>query len=408
MDSEKAKWEITKFADGKKETNYKLRDWILSRQRYWGVPIPMIVCSTCGYQSVSESELPIKLPPLEDYKPSDDDRSPLAKAKDWLKTECPKCGKEAERETDTMDTFVDSSWYFMRYTDHENDKVFADKKKMSAWLPVPMYSGGAEHTTMHLLYARFVTKALHTLGYVDFDEPFTGRRNRGIILGPDGQKMSKSRGNVIDPDKEVEKYGADTVRMYLAFMGPFEQGGPWNPGGINGVYRFLHRVWNFVYRYDQNSKPNPEAQKILNKYKKEIGQSITTSSFNTGVSGLMKLLNSLESHTLAKPEYEDFLILLCPFAPHLTEELWHEILNNKDSIHNESWPEYDQVLGGQEEVTIAVQVNGKVRDVLTVKRELDEKEVKEMALKSEKVGKHISGDIKKTIYVKDRIINFIT
>ncbi len=411
LNSDEAKKKITEDLKSKGagdfQKTYRLHDWILSRQRYWGVPIPMINCPVCGYQPADEKELPIKLPPLKNFKPADDGRSPLAKATKWLKTECPKCGGKAERETDTMDTFVDSSWYFIRYTDPKNKKEFASKKKMSEWLPVPMYIGGAEHTTMHLLYSRFYTKALNTLGYVDFKEPFLGRVNRGIILGPDNQKMSKSRGNVIDPDIEVKKYGADTVRMYLAFMGPYEQGGPWSPGGINGVYRFLSRVWNYVSRYDEDIKPSPQAVAILNKYTKEVGDDIKFLKFNTGVSGLMKLMNELESHEISKDEYETFLKLLAPFAPHLSEELWQNVLGNKKSIHLEKWPEYDEKLLADEKVKLVVQVNGRVRDTIEVKKGLSEEEVKELALASENVKKHIVGDIKKVVYVKDRIINLV-
>lgn len=390
------------------QKTYRLHDWILSRQRYWGVPIPMINCRDCGYIPVQEKELPIKLPPLKDFKPADDGRSPLAKApKKWLNAECPKCGGQAERETDTMDTFVDSSWYFLRYTDPKNKNEFASKKKMSEWLPVPMYVGGAEHTTMHLLYSRFYTRALYQLGYTDFAEPFLGRRNRGIILGPDNQKMSKSKGNVIDPDIEVKKYGADAVRMYLAFMGPYEQGGPWSPGGISGVYRFLNRVWNFVGRYNPKIKPNPKAVIILNKYIKEIGDDAGDFKFNTGVSGLMKLLNELESHEVSRREYEIFLKLLAPFAPHLAEESWQSILKNKKSIHLERWPEYDEKLLADEKVKLVVQVNGRVRDMLEVEKGLTEEEAKKLVLASENVKKHITGEIKKVVYVKDRIINLV-
>ena len=333
--------------------------------------------------------------------------SPLFKATKWLKVRCPKCGGDAERETDTMDTFVDSSWYFMRYTDPKNKKEFAAKKKMSEWLPVPMYIGGAEHTTMHLLYSRFFTKALNSLGYVDFKEPFLGRMNRGIILGPDHQKMSKSRGNVVDPDIEVKKYGADTVRMYLAFMGPYEQGGPWDPQGINGVHRFLNRSWNFVERYSSETKLNPLAVKILNKYVMEIGRDIKNLGLNTGVSGLMKLLNELESHEVSKKEYETFLKLLAPFAPHITDELWFSVLKNKKSIHLEKWPEYDEQLLAEEIINLVVQVNGKVRDTIRVKKGLSESEARDLASNSENTKKFVSGNIKKVIYIKDRIINFV-
>jgi leucyl-tRNA synthetase len=392
---------------GKPEKTYRLHDWILSRQRYWGVPIPMINCPTCGYQPVAEKELPVKLPPLKNFKPADDGRSPLAKAKDWLKVGCPKCGGKAERETDTMDTFVDSSWYFMRYADPNNKKEFASKKKMNEWLPVPMYSGGAEHTTMHLLYSRFYTKALYKLGYIDFAEPFLSRVNRGIILGPDNQKMSKSRGNVIDPDVEVKKYGADAVRMFLAFMGPYEQGGPWSPGGISGVSRFLSRVWNYVGRFDKKVRPNSKAIAVLNKYIKEVGEDIKNMKFNTGVSGLMKLLNELESHEISKKEYEILLKLVAPFAPHLAEELWQGVLKNKKSIHLEGWPEYDEKLLAEEKVKLIVQVNGKVRDTVEVKKGLTEDEARKIAMASENVKKHLSEDIKKIVYIKDRVINLV-
>jgi leucyl-tRNA synthetase len=411
LSSEEAKKKITQELKakgmGEFQKTYRLHDWILSRQRYWGVPIPVINCQSCGYQPVSEKELPVKLPPLKNFKPANDGRSPLAKAKDWLKVKCPKCGRPAERETDTMDTFVDSSWYFMRYADPDNKKEFASVKKMSDWLPVPMYIGGAEHNTMHLLYSRFFTKALHELGFVDFKEPFTGRRNHGTILGPDNQKMSKSRGNVVDPDIEVKKYGADAVRMYLSFMGPYEQGGPWSPGGISGVYRFLNRVWYYIGRYDKKTRPNPEAVRIINKYIKEIGDDIKSMSFNTGVSGLMKLLNDLESHTISKNEYETFLKLLAPFAPHLTEELWQSVLKNKRSIHIEKWPEYDQKMLAEEKINLVVQVNGRVRDTLSVNKGLSEDEARKLAVSSDYVKKHLTGDIKKIIYVKDRVINLV-
>ncbi|MDP3792149.1 MAG: class I tRNA ligase family protein [bacterium] len=407
MDSEKAKWEITKFVDGERKTQYKLHDWILSRQRYWGVPIPMINCSTCGYQPVAEKDLPVKLPPLKNFKPADDGRSPLAKAKEWLKVRCPKCGGVAERETDTMDTFVDSSWYFMRYTDPKNKKEFASKTKMNEWLPVPMYIGGREHNTMHLLYARFIAKALHGLGLIDFNEPFISRRNHGVIMGPDGKRMSKSRGNVVDPDVEVKKYGTDAVRINFAFMGPFDQDYAWNNSSINGIIRFLNRVWEFVNRYDDDVRPNPKATTILNKYTKEIGDDIKELKFNTGVSGLMKLLNELESHEISKKEYETLLKLLSPFVPHIVEELWFSVLKNKKSIHLEKWPEYDEKLLAEEKTKLIIQVNGRVRDMLEVKKGLSEEEVKKLAFNSDNVKKHITGEIKKIVYIQDRIINLV-
>ena len=412
MDSQLAKKKIVEELKSKGVGNfqktYRLRDWILSRQRYWGVPIPMIHCPACGYVPVSQKELPVKLPPLKDFKPADDGRSPLAKATKWLNVTCPTCKGPAQRETDTMDTFVDSSWYFMRYTDPKNKKAFASKEKMKQWLPVFSYLGGAEHTTMHLLYARFFAKALHKLGYVNASEPFLNRRNRGIILGPDNQKMSKSRGNVVDPDQEVKKYGADAVRMYLAFMGPYLHGGPWNPGGITGVYRFLNRVWNFVHTYDVKVKPSSVAASALNNYTHKIGIDIGDLSFNTGVSNLMKLLNEIESHHLSKQQYETFLKLLAPFAPHVAEELWQSVLKNKKSIHLQTWPVFDKTLVGSEKLWIMVQVNGKVRDKLEVAGGVSQKDVEKMAEESAKIKPWIEGkQVRKIIFVPNKLINIV-
>lgn len=392
--------------------NYKLHDWTLSRQRYWGVPIPMIHCGPpaggCGYQPVPEKELPVKLPPLEDFKPTDDGRSPLAKAEKWLKVKCPKCGRDAERETDTMDTFVDSSWYFLRYTDPKNKKQFADSKKLNSWLPVPTYIGGAEHNTMHLLYSRFFIKALHDLGYLNFSEPYVVRRNHGIILGPNGQRMSKSKGNVVDPDVEVKKYGADTVRMYLAFMGPYDQTMPWNPDAIQGVYRFLNRVWNFVSKFERPKTTDQEAERMINRYVKLIGSDVSQHKFNTGVSGLMKLFNEIENKWLSRTQYETVLKLLAPFAPHIAEELWSGVLKNKKSIHLESWPEYDETLSTDELIELVLQINGVKRDVLKVTKGLSEEEVKNIVLANENIKKHLVGkEIKKFIYIKDRLTNLV-
>ena len=388
--------------------NYKLHDWVLSRQRYWGVPIPMIHCDKCGYQPVPEKDLPVELPELEDFKPTDDGRSPLAKVESWVNVKCPKCNSEAKRETDTMDTFVDSSWYFLRYADPKNKKEFADKKKLKSWLPVPLYIGGAEHNTMHLLYSRFFTKVLYDLGYLSFSEPFLRRVNRGWVLGPNNQKMSKSKGNVVDPDVEVKKFGADTVRMYLAFMGPFEQGGSWDLKGINGVYRFLNRIWNFISEPVEPKTADKEVDRIINKATKEIGDDIKNLKFNTGVSGLMKLLNMLEDKWLTKKQYGIFLKLLAPFAPHIAEEIWMEVLKNKKSIHLESWPKYDEALLADELIDLVVQINGVKRDVLKITKGLSEEEVKRIVLSKETVKKHLAGkEVKEFIYIKDRLTNLV-
>ncbi len=421
-----AREEITEKLAAKKlarrKINYRLHDWVISRQRYWGVPIPMIRCEKCGYRPVAEKELPVKLPKLDDYKPTSDGRSPLAKAKEWVKTKCPNCGRDAERETDTMDTFVDSSWYFLRYTDPKNKKSFADKAKMKLWLPVDLYIGGSEHNTMHLLYSRFFTKALYDLGLVDFsaeggsasggDEPFTIRKNHGVILGADSQKMSKSRGNVVDPDELVKKYGADTVRMYLAFMGPYDQGGPWNPGGINGVYRFLNRTWMMAQALGgkkQSAGINAkELKTVLNKTIKKIGGDISDLKFNTAVSELMKLLNELEKRGADIKIFEQFLKLLSPFAPHLAEDIWQNVLGHKKSIHLEKWPDYDKKLIAEEFVSIVVQVGGRARSVISLPAGSGEEEVKKLALADQKIKKHLAGrEIRKTIFVKNRLINFV-
>ncbi|MEK9158209.1 MAG: class I tRNA ligase family protein, partial [Patescibacteria group bacterium] len=401
---------------GSFEKKYRLHDWVLSRQRYWGVPIPMINCSDCGYQPVADVDLPIKLPDLKDFMPADDGRSPLAKAEKWLKVKCPKCGKTAERETDTMDTFVDSSWYFLRYTDPHNKEEFASKEKMAQWMPVPFYYGGAEHTTMHLLYSRFIVKALNSLGYLNFPEPFLTRRNRGIILGSDGhQKMSKSLGNVVAPDEYVAKYGADTVRMYLAFMGPYEQGGVFNTDGLFGVSRFLNRVWAFVSRHPDGKievGDIEESTKVINRAVKDMGEQIKSHKFNTGVSGLMKLFNGLEEvvgdKKVSKEQYEKVLLLIAPFAPHMAEELWQETLGNGTSVHLQKWPEFDEKLLAEELVSFVVQVNGKHRATFQVKLGLTESEILSLANSDESVKRALeSKEVKKNIFIQDKLLNIV-
>ncbi len=416
-------------ADFKK--NYKLHDWVLSRQRYWGVPIPVTHCKDCGYQPVSEKDLPIELPDLEDFKPTDDGRSPLAKAEDWVKTKCRKCGQEAERETDTMDTFVDSSWYFLRYADPKNKKEFANEAKLKSWLPVPLYIGGAEHNTMHLLYSRFIIKALNDLGYLEFSEPYLARRNHGFVLDPTtNQKMSKSKGNAVDPDKEIVKYGADSIRMYLAFAGPYDQNITWNSEGLVGVFRFLNRIWNFISEPEEPKSTDKEIDRILNKAGKEIGDDIKNLKFNTGVSGLMKVLNAIEDKWLTKKQYGTFLKLLAPFAPHISEELWSRLSSRKSatrqsrirdsrsesgqipknykSVHLQSWPKYDEALLSEDKIDLVIQINGTKRDVLKITKGLSEQEVKNIVLNNENVKRHLVGkEIKKFIYVKDRIANLV-
>ncbi len=382
---------------GTKKTNYRLHDWILSRQRYWGTPIPMIKCEDCGYQPVPEEKLPVKLPKLENYLPADDGSSPLARTEKWVHTKCPNCGKAATRETDTMDTFVDSSWYFLRYTDPQNKDELATKEKINAWNPVDMYTGGSEHNTMHLLYSRFFIKAMHELGIVNFDEPFLMRRNHGIVLGPDGQKMSKSKGNVVDPDKEVTEYGADTVRMYLAFLGPYDTfNGPFDPKGIIGIYRFLSKVWKLAH--EKQAETN---ERRLHQAIKKVGEDITSLHFNTAISELMKLLNE-------RGVVDDtFLKLLAPFAPHLTEEIWMSILGHDTSVHLESWPTYDPNLLVETSADFVIQINGKMRGVIRLPSGSDEVSVRTAAEKDEKIAKYITGSVKKVIFIPGKLCNLI-
>jgi len=395
---------------GNKVTKYKLRDWVVSRQRYWGVPIPVIHCKKCGAQPVLESELPVLLPEIEDYLPRDDGKSPLAKVRNWVEVKCPKCGGEAERETDTLDTFVDSSWYYLRYTDPYNDKQLASKEKMNKWMPVDLYSGGSEHTTMHLLYSRFWHKVLFDLGLVGESEPYQRRMNRGLILGPDGQKMSKSRGNVIDPDKEVERLGADTVRMYMAFIGPYNVPGnyPWNLDAAVGIRRFLERIW-LVASKDKNDDARHQ-EVLMNQTIKKVSEDIEAMKFNTAISSLMIWLNAREKKEegFSKTEFEILLLLLAPFAPHITEELWHS-LGRTDSIHTQNWPTYDSKKIERDEITLAVQVDDKVRASLLVLRGQSEEEIKAAALALPEVKKWLNGKApKKVIIVPRRIISIVT
>ena len=393
---------------GKKVTKYKLRDWVVSRQRYWGCPIPVIHCDNCGIVLVPEKDLPVVLPEVSDYLPSDDGQSPLSKATDWVKVKCPKCGAEARRETDTLDTFIDSSWYFLRYADPKNEKEFASKKLLKKWLPVSFYSGGAEHTTMHLLYSRFFHKVLFDLGLVNETEPYLKRMNRSLIMGPDGQKMSKSRGNVIDPDKEVERLGADTIRIYLAFIGPYNEVNsyPWNPDATVGVRRFLERVWRLKEKV--TNQHNTEGSTLVHQTIKKVTEDIESMKMNTAVSSLMILVNSLEKEkTISRDDYETLLKLLAPFAPHMTEELW-ETLGHKDSIHTQVWPTYDPDKLVSDEATLAVQINGKIRATLVVSISTPEEEIRAKTLALSEVEKWLDGaEPKKMIVIPGKIVSIV-
>ncbi|KKU92676.1 MAG: Leucine-tRNA ligase [Candidatus Yanofskybacteria bacterium GW2011_GWC1_48_11] len=389
---------IEKF--GTKKIQYKLRDWVFSRQRYWGEPIPLVHCDKCGIVPVSEDDLPVTLPEVEKYEPTGTGESPLAAIEEWVNTKCPECGGDGKRETNTMPQWAGSSWYWLRYADPKNKKELADKSALKYWTPVDVYFGGMEHTTLHLLYSRFWNLFLYDQGYITEKEPYLKRIPHGIVLGSDGEKMSKSRGNVVNPDEILEKYGADTMRMYELFLGPHESTVSWNSKGIVGVKRFLDRVFGFIF--DESA---PES-KTVHKLIKKITEDISSIKFNTAVAAFMQFLN--ENVRLNKKDWEKFIILLAPFAPHATEEIWHEVMKNKDSVHAQLWPVYDSGLILDEKVKIVVQINGKVRDMIEADSGLTEPEAKELALESEKVKKYLeSGNIGKIIYIQDRLINFV-
>jgi leucyl-tRNA synthetase len=389
---------------GKRVVNFHLRDWLVSRQRYWGSPIPIIWCEGCGMQPVPVKDLPVRLPDDVDFRPTGE--SPLARSKSFHDVSCPSCGNPARRESDTMDTFVDSSWYFLRYCDPQNDAVFADAEKVAYWCPVDLYVGGAEHAVLHLLYARFFAHALHEHGYLAFREPFTKLRSLGLILGPDGQKMSKSRGNVINPDDVVREYGADTLRLYEMFMGPFEDAAPWKPESVVGVRRFLEKAVAIVEKRGETN--DPDLIRSVQKCIKRVSEDIEAFKFNTAVAELMKLINAMQgSDVVAVDAIGSFVKLLAPFAPHLAEELW-ERLGNTTSVFEAGWPTYDPALAKDDLVEVAIQVNGKLRGTMTVAPDLPEAEAKDRALATENVQKHLAGkSIAKVIYVPGRLINIV-
>ena len=401
---------------GKRTVVYRLRDWLISRQRYWGAPIPIIYCDKCGIVPVPEKDLPVLLPPDAEFKPTGE--SPLKYCSSFVNTTCPKCSQPARRETDTMDTFMCSSWYFLRYTSPETKDTPFDAAKIRYWLPVDLYTGGAEHAVMHLFYARFFVKALRDMGLVDFDEPFIRLFNQGTIIYR-GDKMSKSRGNVIAPDRYVSQLGADAVRGYLMFIGPWELGGEWNDRGIVGVSRWLNRVWNLVTTEYASHTVDPDAERELlrsiHKTIKEVTGDIEKFRFNTMLSSLMGFSNYLSkvkesgvvSDSLWREAISCFLLLLAPAAPHLAEELWNRT-GHPYSIHNQPWPEYDKELAREEEITLVIQVNGKLRDKVLVPASITEAEAKELALSRERVKAYIDGKkLTRVIYVPKRVVNIV-
>lgn len=393
---------------GEKGVQYKMKDWAFNRQRYWGEPIPIIYCNKCGTVPVPYEQLPLKLPNITNFEPGTNGESPLAKISEFVNCKCPKCGSDAKRETDTMPQWAGSSWYYLRYIDPLNDKCFADYDKLKYWLPVDWYNGGMEHVTRHLIYSRFWHKFLYDLNVVPTKEPYKRRTAQGLILGPDGEKMSKSRGNVIDPLDIIEEYGADTLRTYVLFMGDYSVECPWNEDAIKGVFRFLDRVYNLKNRVKEDNNYTKSLEIIINKTIKKVSNDIENMKFNTAIAELMKLINTYyELETITTKDYETLIKLLYPFAPHITEELNEEVLN-KDSLVYSSYPTYEEEKTKEDTFEMIIQVNGKLRDKIITKTDITEEEMKSLALNSETIKKYtLDKQIIKIIVVKGKLINIV-
>ena len=416
MHSGAARLEIGKWLNSKgllePKVNYKLRDWVFSRQHYWGEPIPMIYCSRCGWQPMDEKDLPLELPKVKKYLPTDTGESPLSAIKSWVNVKCPKCKGEAKRETDTMPNWAGSNWYFLRYLDPKNNKEIAENKLLRYWMPVDWYNGGMEHTTLHLLYSRFIFKFLWDIKAVPQvvgPEPYKKRTSHGMVLGEGGIKMSKSKGNVINPDSVVKEYGADTLRVYEMFMGPFEQMIPWDTKGVVGSRRFLEKIYKLVLDNQPISTSDENLKRVLNKTIKKVSEDIELMKFNTAVSCLMEFVNAWNNSdkNLDKKDVESFLKILSTFAPHLSEELWKQ-LKFKGMCCEQRWPKYDEKLIKQDKILLIVQVNGKVRDKIEVNSDISQKEAETLVQSSEKI-KNIIGEnkIKKVIFVPNKLINIV-
>ena len=399
---------LEKEGVGEPKVNFKLRDWVFSRQRYWGEPIPIVHCDKCGYVALPESELPLKLPEVESYEPTDNGESPLANIDSFVNTTCPHCGGPAKRETDTMPQWAGSSWYFLRYCDPHNDKELASKEALDYWTPVDWYNGGMEHTTLHLLYSRFWHKFLYDIGVVPTKEPYAKRTSHGMILGENGEKMSKSRGNVVNPDDVVRDYGADTLRLYEMFIGDFEKAAPWSTSSIKGCRRFVERIWNLQNNLNDEPGHSKALEKALNKTIKKVTEDIEEMKFNTAIAAMMSLLNEADkAGSISKEDYKTIINLLNPFAPHITEELW-EMQQFGGFCSLADWPEYDEALCTDSEVEIAVQVNGKLRSRITVAVDADQDTVLAAAKAEQKVADELfGGNIVKEIYIKGKLVNIV-
>ena len=404
-----AKEKIIAFLEEKRigtaKTNFKLRDWVFSRQRYWGEPIPIVKCEKCGYVALDEKELPLELPEVDSYMPTDNGESPLAAMTDWVNTTCPCCGGPAQRETDTMPQWAGSSWYFLRYTDPTNEDALASKEALEYWLPVDWYNGGMEHTTLHLLYSRFWHKFLYDQGVVPCKEPYQKRTSHGMILGSNGEKMSKSRGNVVNPDEIVEDFGADTLRTYEMFIGAFDLSASWSDDGVKGCRRFLDRVWKLqdilvdgdTYSSDMETKMHQTIKKVTNDFE--------NLKFNTAIAAMMALINDFyKKNSVNKAEYTTLVTLLNPVAPHITEELW-QIMGNEGRVYQTAWPQYDEAKTVESTIEIAVQINGKMKATIKVAADVDKDSA--IAAAKEALGDKLSGNIIKEIYVPGKIVNIV-
>jgi len=412
MSVEEAKKAIVQWLEKEKKgypkVNFKLRDWVFSRQRYWGEPIPMVYCEKCGWVPLDESELPLKLPEVEHYEPTDNGESPLAAIEDWVNTTCPHCGGAAKRETDTMPQWAGSSWYFLRYCDPDNTDILAAKEALNYWMPVDWYNGGMEHTTLHLLYSRFWHKFLYDIGVVNTKEPYSKRTSHGMILGENGEKMSKSRGNVVNPDDIINEYGADTMRLYEMFIGDFEKAAPWSTSSIKGCKRFLDKIWNLQEVVTESDVYRSELESSVYKTIKKVGDDIEAMKFNTAIASMMTLLNEIsETRSVTQGEYRTLLILLNPFAPHLTEEIWAN-MGFEGRVYKQSWPEYDEAKCKNDFVEIIVQINGKLRDKVKIASGASKDEMLKAAYELEKVCSAIEGKtVVKEIVVPEKLVNIV-
>ena len=413
MTVEEAKVRIKDYLEetgiGHRKVNYKLRDWVFARQRYWGEPIPIVHCEKCGYVPIDESELPLVLPQVDSYEPTDNGESPLSKMTDWVNTTCPKCGSKAMRETDTMPQWAGSSWYFLRYMDPHNDESFASKEALNYWHQVDWYNGGMEHTTLHLLYSRFWHKFLYDIGQVPTAEPYAKRTSHGMILGENGEKMSKSRGNVVNPDDVVNEFGADTLRLYEMFIGDFEKAAPWSNAGIKGCRRFIERYWNLQSILVDGEAIRPEMENSFHKAIKKVSYDIENLKFNTAIAALMALMNVIaEKGSINKAELSVFTMLLNPFAPHVTEEVWSEMKLGEGMVTEQAWPKYDESKCKDDVIEIVVQVNGKVRTRLSVAADIQKDDAIALAKAEDRIAAEINGkNIVKEIYVPGKLVNIV-